>query len=48
MDSEECLVTEDFVGERNNSLTRLSLIELILPFSEESKTVQNADGFVPF
>ena len=43
----ECLITEDFaVG--TNSNTRLSLIELILPFAEESKSIVNNEGLLPW
>jgi len=46
-ESVECLVTEDFADDRNG-LNRFSLIELILPFAEESKFLANSDGLLPW
>ena len=45
-ETDECLVTEDFVDERIG-LNRYSVIELILPFAEESKSILNKAGLIP-
>jgi hypothetical protein len=46
-ETDECLVTEDFVDEKIG-LNRCSLIELILPFAEESKSMPNKAGLIPW
>ena len=43
----EQLATEDFVATENEN-PRASLIELILPFAEESKSIPNLAGLLPW
>ena len=42
---EEHLVTEDF---HHTDVPRSSLVELILPFAEESKSMENDNGLTPW
>ena len=44
----EQLVTEDFVVIDTTFCARSSLIELILPFAEESKSIPNVNGVLPW
>lgn len=45
---DEQLITEDFVVPETGLNPRCSLIELILPFAEESKTITNIEGMLPW